>query len=151
MSLLSHPGAGWSIRAAQLSDKDRIETIFRGCLREFSWRLPVEDEVNRLRQTAMSAHFYVAEEAAAGVIGFLTVEMSRSYVPHLFVDADWRFCGVADGLLKVAREVTGKPLQLDVDLKNKPARAAYAALGWRVLADAEKAGRRRRQIRLVGP
>ncbi len=151
MSLLKHPGAGWSIRAADLSDKDRIETIFRQCLSDLPWRRSVEDEVVRLRQSAVSAHFFVAEEPSAGVIGFLTVEQLRAYVPHLFVDPDWRFCGVAEGLLKVAREATGQPLKLDVDLKNKPARAAYAALGWRVLADAEKAGRRRTQIRMVGP
>ncbi len=149
MKLLSHPGAGWHIRAAKPLDRDDIERIFKSCLEAFPWRGSIEDELIRLRKTAAMARFFVAEEPNAGVVGFLTLETPKAYVPHLFVDLDWRFCGVGQGLLVVAREEAGRPLTLDVDSKNETARAAYEALGWTELADANKQDQRGDQIRLV--
>ena len=91
----------------------------------------------------------MAEEKQAGVVGFLTLEQAKAYVPHVFVDRDWRFCGVGSGLLQVARGFIGRPLQLDVDVKNEAAIEAYIALGWKERA---KVGRgQREQVRLVGP
>lgn len=151
MRLLSHPGAGWYIRLAGPADKDRIEAIFCACLKDFPWRGSVESELNRLRKSVLTSHFFVAEETRAGVIGFLTLEKPTAYIPHLFVDEDWRFCGVGQGLLAVARDEAGKPLRLDVDAQNDKARAAYAAMGWRELAKAAQKSVRPGQVRLIGP
>lgn len=149
MSLLSHPGAGWSVRHWRRGDYAQIEAIFRDCLTAFPWRRPARDEVVRLRQALTTSVAFVAEEKRAGVIGFLTLEQGKAYVPHVFVDRDWRFCGVGSGLLQAARTFVGRPLQLDVDIQNTAAIEAYYALGWRERA---RVGRdRNEQVRLVGP
>ncbi|MCR9196393.1 MAG: GNAT family N-acetyltransferase [Hyphomonas sp.] len=149
MSLYSHPGAGWSIRHWRRDDYPQIEVIFRECLTAFPWRASVREEVLRLRQALSANIAFVAEEKSAGVVGFLTLEQGKAYVPHVFVDGDWRFCGVGSGLLQVARNFVGRPLQLDVDIQNAAAIEAYTALGWKERA---KVGRgAREQVRLVGP
>lgn len=149
MSLLSHPGAGWAVRHWRRDDYPRIEVIFRECLQAFPWRGPAREEVLRLRQALSTNVAFVTVEKHAGVVGFLTLEQSKAYVPHVFVDRDWRFCGVGSGLLQVAREFIGRPLQLDVDIQNEAAIEAYTALGWRERA---RVGRGRNdQVRLIGP
>ncbi|MEL7041417.1 MAG: GNAT family N-acetyltransferase [Pseudomonadota bacterium] len=149
MSLLNHPGAGWSVRHWRREDYPQIEAIFKNCLRAFPWRGPVREEIIRLRQSLSANVAFVAVEKQAGVVGFLTLEQGKAYVPHVFVDQDWRFCGVAAGLLQVARSFVGRPLQLDVDVQNAAAIDAYIALGWR---ERTKVGRGRHdQVRLVGP
>lgn len=102
-----------------------------------------------MRRTLLAAEVFVAEEARAGVVGFVSLEGLSAYVPHLFVDADWRYCGIGRGLLEVARDQVGQPLKLDVDRENVRALAAYQAMGWRVAATAGQ--RPGDQIRLIGP
>ena len=115
----------------------------------FPWRGPERDEVLRLRQTLSAIVAFVSVEKRAGVVGFLTLEQGKAYVPHVFVDPDWRLCGVGSGLLQVARGFVGQPLRLDVDIQNESAIEAYTALGWREQA---KVGRGRHdQVRLIGP
>ena len=50
-----------------------------------------------LQNAFASARVLVAEEASAGIIGFLTLNITTGYVDHLFVHADWRLCGVGRG------------------------------------------------------
>ena len=76
--------------------------------------------------------------------------MRTGYVDHLFVDEDWRLCGVGRGLLEVARYEAARPLILDVDMQNVAARRAYEKLGWHVVVDA-KPLRPGQQVRLVSP
>lgn len=147
MSLYAHPAAGWQIRAANLADFFDIEDVFRTCLKDFSWR-NAEQELDRLHQTLAVTRVFVAEELSAGIVGFLTLERKKAYVPHLFVHPDWRFCGVGSGLLSVARVKADEPLELDVDEQNKAARAVYDRLGWIELTGANRRPRAG-QIRLI--
>ncbi len=149
MNLLTHPAAGWSVRHWRRDDYPQIEAIFSDCLTAFPWRGAARDEILRLRQTLSLNVAFVAEETQAGIVGFLTLEQGKAYVPHVFVDRDWRFCGVGSGLLQVARKFVGQPLQLDVDVQNEAAIEAYLALGWR--ESAKVGGGQREQVRLVGP
>ena len=103
----------------------------------------------RLRIALVKGDKLIAEEDQAGVIGFLILEPKTPYVSHLFVDPDWRFCGVGAGLLEVARDLVRQPLQLDVDRQNIHAQAAYEAMGWTIVAPA--GGRSGDQIRMAGP
>ncbi len=103
-----------------------------------------------LRRALGPQNALVAEEPDAGIIGFLTLQMAQGYVDHMFVDRDWRFCGVARGLLEVARVHVNGTLSLDVDTENLGARRAYEALGWQVVASTTANGKAR-QMRLVSP
>lgn len=149
MELMTHRAAGWKIRLRKASDDAQIEAVFRDCLTDFPWRRAHDVELVRLHGLLASNHCLVAHEGHAGIVGFLTLERRKAYVPHLFVHRDWRFCGVGAGLLQVARDMARSPLSLDVDAQNGPALAAYKAMGWY-----EKVGQvppREGQRRLSGP
>ncbi|WP_291199771.1 GNAT family N-acetyltransferase [Hyphomonas sp.] len=103
-----------------------------------------------LRRALSPQAAWVAEEPDAGIVGFLTLQPLQDYIDHLFVDTDWRFCGVARGLLEVARQGATGALSLDVDTENMGARRAYEALGWQVVASTGSTGKAR-QMRLVSP
>lgn len=131
------------------SDNAGIERLFRDCLTTFTWRGQETEEVIRLRHALSVSDCLIAREEHAGIIGFLVLERRKSYVSHLFVDSDWRLCGVGSGLLDVARDLARASLQLDVDVQNEGAVRAYRAMGW-----TEKVGSgpsRPGQRRLSGP
>lgn len=148
-----HEGAGWLIRRWRRRDYPQIDQIFRDCLRAFPWRGSPAHEVKRLRQTLLSADVLVAEEDRAGLVGFLSVDPVKAYVPHLFVAPDWRLCGVASGLLQQAQSLCAQPLQLDVDALNEAAMTFYRHLGWQIRAPVDQRPGiiRRGQIRLTVP
>ncbi len=148
--MYTHAGAGWSIRKMAAEDRDACIAIFRECVSDFPWRGDWQSQAPQLKRAFDLGRSFVASEPHAGTIGFLTLQMPAAYVDHLFVDEDWRFCGVARGLVTVARRLAGKPLSLDVDLKNMGARRAYEALGWRVEAQARRS-QQGGQLRLVSP
>lgn len=148
--MYKHPGAGWSIRPFEAADAGSCLSIFRDCLSDMPWRVRNRAQYMILRRALTSQNAWVAEEPDAGIVGFLTLQPPQDYVDHLFVDPDWRFCGVARGLLEVARQGATGALSLDVDSENMGARRAYEALGWQVVASTGATGKAR-QMRLVSP
>lgn len=148
--MYTHAGAGWHIRDYKTTDGQACMSIFMACLRKFPWRGAPRPYVARLIRALPGSRIWVAEEANAGIVGFLTLQPGEAYIDHLFVHEDWRFCGVGRGLLDVARAEAGRPLTLDVDTQNFGARKAYEALGWKIVASAGDSGGRS-QIRLVSP
>ncbi|KCZ50592.1 GNAT family N-acetyltransferase [Hyphomonas pacifica] len=147
--MYTHPAAGWRIRPFSRRDYRPCYQLLRDCLTEFPWRSPAAPYLRKLFNSLPSARAWVAEEPNAGVVGFLTLRPEVCYIDHLFVARDWRLCGVGRGLLDVARQETGRPLSLDVDMQNVNARKAYEALGWKVGARTGSA--KAEQIRLIGP
>ena len=127
--------AGWSIRRFKPSDSRSCIAIFRTCLNAFAWRGPMQD-VRPLVASLIRFETWVAEEPQAGIVGFLTMDPLNAYVDHLFVDEDWRFCGVGSGLLEAARDKAGRRLTLTVDRENRFARGAYEAMGWEPTGEA---------------
>lgn len=148
--MYTHAGAGWSIRPFEPADAGACLAIFRDCLTDMPWRVRNRGQYMILRRALGPQNALVAEEPDAGIIGFLTLQMAQGYVDHIFVDRDWRFCGVARGLLEVARAHVDGTLSLDVDTENLGARRAYEALGWQVVASTTANGKAR-QMRLVSP
>lgn len=149
--MLSHAGAGWRIRHMQPGDRPACLRIFLACLRHQLWRGHPNDYVRALRRAMLTGDAYVAVEPQAGPVGFLTLIDRTTYVDHLFVHPDWRLCGIARGLLEVARHEIGESLTLDVDQKNEGARAAYTALGWQESAFKPSSRIPGGQVRLTGP
>jgi GNAT superfamily N-acetyltransferase len=148
--MYKHAGAGWSIRPFSAADAGPCLSIFRDCLAEMPWRVRNRGQYMILRRALSPQAAWVAEEPDAGIVGFLTLQPLQDYIDHLFVDTDWRFCGVARGLLEVARQGATGALSLDVDTENMGARRAYEALGWQVVASTGSTGKAR-QMRLVSP
>lgn len=125
-----HPAAGWRIRQYRHVDAPRCRRIFEEAMATFVWRGQPEPYLHALADSLHRARSWVAAEPRAGVVGFLTMLNDKPYVDHLFVQEQWRFCGVGSGLLSVARDVAGEPLELDVDEQNIKGRRAYSAMGW---------------------
>ncbi len=102
-----------------------------------------------MENALLSCESYVATEEDAGIVGFIIVDPNSAYVSHLFVEADWRLCGVGTGLLAAARQASDKPLQLHVDELNTGALKAYQAIGWTEVMETPSA--RLGQKRLISP
>ncbi len=150
MVMLSHDAAGWKIRPHTREDAEAIERVFRETFVEFPWRATREArDTDRLRYLLQTSTVLVAEEDNAGVVGFLILQAEAAYVSHVFVAPDWRFCGIAAGLLKVGRSISGQRLRLDVDVDNEQAISAYTQLGWKETVDHGRAGVG--QVRFIGP
>lgn len=148
--MYQHAGAGWSIRPFTAADVGPCLAIFRECLTQMPWRIRNRDQYMILRRSLTPLNAWVATEPDAGVIGFLTLQLAQDYIDHLFVDPDWRLCGVARGLLEVARQGAIGALSLDVDAENLRARRTYEALGWQLVAGTGSTSKAR-QMRLVSP
>lgn len=145
--MLFHPGAGWHIRPFEPDDALECDRVFDTCQREFSWlvrRSAVPRSYNPLGGRWAT---FVAEVEPVGVIGFIMVDCRSAYVSYILVDPDWRLCGVGRGLLDVARNITGRPLCLDVDAENVRARAAYGAFGFNEMARWKSEGRQLVRLR----
>lgn len=102
-----------------------------------------------MENALLSCESYVATEEQAGVIGFIILDPVSGYVSHLFVDEDWRFCGVGSGLLSAARIAADKPLELHVDDLNTDALRAYQSMGWTEAMETPQT--RQGQKRLISP
>lgn len=148
MAMLTHVSAGWEIRPHSRDDHTDIERVFSDCLYDFPWRDALK-ELEALHYSLRNASVLVASEPQAGVVGFLILHAGTRYFSHLFVERDWRLCGIAQGLLQVARGVAGGPLQLDVDTLNESAIATYRKLGWTEMVEHGRLGYR--QTRFQGP
>lgn len=146
-----HPNAGWVIRPLIRGDVSGALSVFEACLAEFPWRSSFESERAHLFQSAVNSDVLIASEPQAGVVGFMVADLSTGYISHLFVDIDWRLCGIGTAFLDLAREASGKQLVLDVDEENAAGRAAYEALGWRVTEGARKTNRGYKQVRMISP
>lgn len=150
MVMLEHEAAGWKIRAHTRDDAAAIERVFRETFVEFPWRESrKERDVERVRYLLQTSTVMVAEEDQAGVVAFLILQAEAAYVSHIFVQQDWRFCGIAGGLLQVGRSISGQRLRLDVDVDNEQAISAYTSLGWKETVDHGRPGVG--QVRLIGP
>jgi GNAT superfamily N-acetyltransferase len=151
MILSHHPAAGWLIRPNQAGDSVPIVSIFETCLKAFPWRGPSHTYRRQMIRDMIHHEILVAEVSEAGVVGFMIFDPNAGYVSHLFVEADWRFCGIGGELLTLAREASDAPLTLDVDTLNTGAQAAYAALGWRETVSPNASNIPGGQIRLISP
>ena len=149
METLSHNAAGWTIRPSGPRDHRGIARVFLGCLEEFPWRDSPRRELMGMENALLSGECFVATEPKAGVVGFIIFDEITRYVSHLFVDDDWRFCGVGSGLLEATRDALEKPLFLDVDELNSNAIRAYERLGWTEMMDTPKP--KQGQRRLISP
>ena len=147
--MYTHTGAGWHIRDFERRDYRPCYQLFRDCLREFPWRGPAAPYLRQLFNSLPTARAWVAEEPQAGVVGFIIFDEYTGYVSHLFVEQDWRFCGVGSGLLDAVQGIARNPLHLDVDEQNYNALQMYQRLGWTEVVGTPKP--RQGQRRMSGP
>ena len=148
--MITHPAAGWRIREYKAQDRFDCEDVFADCVSQFTWLAEPQAAPSEWVDTRRYINTWVAEvgEAETEVVGFLMLSARTAYVNYLLVELDWRFCGIGQGLLDVARDFTGVPLTLDVDEENIRAIDAYRALGFAPVSSRTNGGRR--QIRLEG-
>lgn len=149
MDTLTHSGAGWTIRPAAPIDHPGIAEVFLSCLSAFPWRGSPRRELSSMENALLSGECFVAYVPQAGVVGFVIYDTITAYISHLFVDDDWRFCGIGSTLLKLARDVVARPVRLDVDEQNEAALTVYRALGWTEVI--ETPGPSRGQRRMISP
>lgn len=131
--MITHPAAGWRLRPYSEADRAACEDIFADCVSQFTWLPAPQAAPQSWVDTRRKVTTWVAEVGDPDdpeVVGFLMLSGRTAYVNYLLVDLDWRFCGIGQGLLDLARDHAGVPLTLDVDEENERALAAYRALGF---------------------
>lgn len=134
MALMAHLCAGWEIRPHARHDRAGIQQVYASCLKEFPWPFARHTEPEGLEYVLSYTTTLVATEPSAGIVGFMILNTETGYLSHLFVDPDWRFCGIGSGLMDVGRVLCSTPLIMELDLRNAHARAACAAAGWQEMA-----------------
>ncbi|MEM1150122.1 MAG: GNAT family N-acetyltransferase [Pseudomonadota bacterium] len=142
--MITHPAAGWRLRPFKEADTADCEYIFGACVSQFTWLPAPQIAPQSWVDTRRKVTTWVAEVGDpddAEVVGFLMLSGRTAYVNYLLVDLDWRFCGIGQGLLDLARDHAGVPLTLDVDEENTRALAAYRALGFAPLRTEKAEGR----------
>lgn len=141
--MISHPAAGWRIRAYEDGDRTGCDAVFSDCASEFTWLAEPQSPPAVWYDARRKLVTWVAEvgEDQPEIVGFLMLSGRTAYVNYLLVDIDWRLCGIGQGLIDVARDHAGVPLGLDVDEENVRAIAAYRALGFAPLRKQQDGGR----------
>ena len=69
-------------------------------------------------------------DAAEHILGFAGLQLSGSFVHHLYVDPEYHGCGVGRALLAGALTIAGGRATLKCQQKNPDALAFYRRLGW---------------------
>ena len=130
--MISHPAAGWRIRAFEEGDRLGCEAVFADCVSEFTWMNEPQAPPTVWQDARRKLVTWIADvgENESEVVGFLMLSGRTAYINYLLVDVDWRLCGIGQGLIDVARDHAGVPLTLDVDQENTRAISAYRALGF---------------------
>lgn len=76
---------------------------------------------------------WVAEAAAARLVGFISVWMPENFIHHLYVVPGMYRKGIGRALLRECLETIGRPARLKCMEKNARAHQFYAALGWQAI------------------
>lgn len=141
--MITHPAAGWRIRAYEDSDRIACEAVFADCVSEFTWMNAPQTPPGVWQDARRKLVTWVAEvgEEQPEVVGFLMLSGRTAYINYILVDVDWRLCGIGQGLIDIARDHAGVPLNLDVDEENTRAIAAYRALGFAPMRTSHQDGR----------
>ncbi|MEM9738751.1 MAG: GNAT family N-acetyltransferase [Pseudomonadota bacterium] len=150
--MITHAAAGWRLRPYSEDDRHACEAVFTDCVSQFTWLPAPQTAPQSWVDTRRKVTTWVAEVGDPGVpeiVGFLMLSGRTAYVNYLLVDLDWRFCGIGQGLLDLARDHAGVPLTLDVDQENVRAIDAYRALGFAPIKTEAADGRT--LIRLESP
>lgn len=149
MSLLTHRSAGWEIRPHTRDDRAGIKRVYDICMHHYPWQFSPDQSAESLEYALSYTSALVAIVPGAGVVGFMILNSETGFVSHLFVEPDWRFCGIGSGLLEVGKVLTARPLQQQLDVRNRIGRAACAAMGWTEMVS--EGGSPGWQIRLIAP
>ena len=141
--MISHPAAGWRIRAFEEKDRNGCEAVFADCVSEFTWLSSPPAPPTAWSDARRKLVTWVCEvgEEQPEIVGFLMLSGRTAYISYLLVDIDWRLCGIGQGLIDTARDHAGVPLSLDVDQENTRAIAAYRSLGFAPLRTQKDNGR----------
>ncbi|WP_124100118.1 GNAT family N-acetyltransferase [Ruminococcus sp. Marseille-P6503] len=122
------------IREFQRSDTEQVMKIWLNGNREahpFVSEKYWLDNFDAVQEQLLQAEVYVCE--TAGVIqGFIGI--TDGYIAGLFVDREYRSCGIGSQLLEYAKQIYGT-LSLSVYQKNKRAAAFYFREGFSVLSE----------------
>lgn len=130
MALLTHRSAGWEIRPHSRDDREGIRRVYDICLHQYPWQFAPNTNPDALDYALSYTSALVATVRQTGIVGFMILNSETGFVSHLFVEPDWRLCGVGSGLLEVGKVLTPRPLQQQLDVRNRSGRAACAAMGW---------------------
>ena len=147
----------YRLRRASRTDAPAVETLFSELLRSLGEASAGGYESGYLERFFTGGEDWIClAETAAGVVGYLSIEVHREAKTFLYLDdfcvtETWRNRGVGSALLAAAetyaREKGVEAICLHVDRANEKARRLYERRGYAV---DEAQGERFRMLRKIG-
>ena len=122
---------GFAVRTALRSDLEPCARLFAAVQQEIEPRAPPWRPAE-LAELVRGEDLFVAD-AAAEVVGFLSLSRAEAFVHFLHVAPAWRRHGVGRRLLQAAGADVRRPLELKCLAGNARALAFYRRLGWRIV------------------
>lgn len=122
-----------TIRLAQPSDSDELQTLFERFIRGADWLPPGSEKKTDFAIASEGERVYVAVTEAGQLIGAVTVWEAESFIHCLFVDSNYQGQGVGTKLLESLETWLAFPWKLKCLTTNRRALQFYRRRGWKKL------------------
>lgn len=127
----------YEVRAATSADDHELQDIYAICIASADW-LPVQARAAKdFAHSSVGEVVHVATACNGEVLGFVSVQMTESFVHHLYVRPGARGRGVGRLLLSSLERCLSAPWRLKCVRANERAFTFYIGLGWREVASGE--------------
>ena len=123
-------GSDFSVRLFAEADLTECARIFRHAWHAGHPYAPRQLGLAEFRAETVGEVVLVAMSPAEQVLGFTGLQLSGSFVHHLYVDPRFHRCGVGRALLAAAVRIAGGRATLKCQQGNPDALAFYRRLGW---------------------
>lgn len=119
------------LRAATPADHPALAELFLRARRiAFTWISPASIQLDDFAEQTEGEHIHLAEDEAGGILGFISLWESESFIHHLFVSPDQQRKGIGAALLDDLFDRLPGPFRLKCLLPNQAALAFYRGHGF---------------------
>lgn len=127
----------FEVRPAKAIDARALQRIYANCIAAAAW-LPQKARINAdFAESSAGEHVHVAVIPNGEVAGFISVQLSESFVHHLYVRPEARCQGVGRQLLLSLQPLLYESWRLKCVRANQRALAFYIRFGWCEVASGE--------------
>lgn len=120
----------YKVRPAKAIDAPAVQRIYASCISTADWLPEQARAAVDFAQSSVGELVYVATTSNGEVVGFISVQLSESFVHHLYVHHDARGRGVGRQLLLSLQPWLAEPWRLKCVRANQRALAFYISFGW---------------------
>lgn len=128
-----------ALRPATPDDAAALQALYAHCMAEAAWLPESAKRDPILAEVTVGEVLHLAETAADGVVGFVSVQVADAFIHHLYVAPASRGRRVGRSLLDALQAWLPRPWRLKCVSRNREALGFYRRLGWEALEAGESA------------